>query len=353
VTQGRAAPGVEPEREASGASGRDDDARALRRRYRTGIALGVLGATAFGSGSVAAKLAYDSGLNAITLIAGRLTLGSIILWAIIAALGVPRAMPRRTRLGLLLVVGPTFAAQGVLIFESVARISVTTMSFVLYLYPALVALASAVVFGERLGRARAGALGLSLAGLTLIVGVPSGDVRTFGGVLALAAAVDTAIYLLLLRRAGGGVHPLMASASVLTGAAVAVCAGGLITGQLRPPTSAVAWAWIALHASLVATAVVAIVAAVGRVGATRTAIATTWEPVAAALLAALLLAERPTLMQILGGVVVVAAAALLALLGPDERDTEDTRGGDGGHDLLPDARTVRQQAELARAGSED
>jgi drug/metabolite transporter (DMT)-like permease len=161
----------------------------------------------------------------------------------------------------------------------------------------------------------------------------------------LAAAVDTTVYLLLLRRIGSEVHPLVSSASVLSGAAVVVVVGGLVTGELHVPASLAAWGWVGLHAALVGTAVCAIVAAVPRVGPTRAAIALTWEPIATALLAALLLAERPTLVQVAGGALVVGAAVLLAMLGPEHGDGENEEEDEGADDAAH-AVTVAPSAEL-------
>jgi drug/metabolite transporter (DMT)-like permease len=279
----------------------------------TAVLWGLVAGAAYGSVGVVAKLAFRDSLTTSTILAARLTLGAVAIWVLAAAFGAVARIPPRRTLRLVAIGAVCFYGQGLLVFLSVERIPATTMEFLLYSYPALVAVSSAILFGERLGSRGVIGLGASLVGLSLLLGSPGAAATSTGGAMALGAAVATTVYLLLLRVAGSGIHPLQVSATVLSGAAAGSWIGGLATGTIHAPARATDLLWLLLHAILIATAVSASVVALQKMGATKTAVTATFEPVTTAVLATLLLSERLTVLQGIGGVLVVAAAVVLAL----------------------------------------
>jgi drug/metabolite transporter (DMT)-like permease len=290
------------------------------------VGWGLLSAAAFGAVAIVAKLSYKDHVEIGTILAVRLALGAAAVWMLAKRMRVLGPLPRGTSLRLFLLGATCFYGQGVLIFESVQRISAATTEFLLYTYPAMVAVASVTLFHERLGRAKLGALLLSLCGLGLLLGGPNSGVQSFGGAMALAAAVVTATYLFLLRSAADGVHPLHASAIVLSGSACAAWAAGAATGSIHAPQTGGAYGWLLLHALLISVAVSCSTIALQRMGPTRTAVTSTFEPVTTVCLATVVLGPPISAPEVLGGVLVIVAAVTLAATSsaPNELDLRDT-----------------------------
>lgn len=92
------------------------------------------------------------------------------------------------------------AAQILLLYQAIVRISAPLATLLLYAYPAPVALLSVTVLRERLGHAKTAAILVSLAGIMLIVGLPSGRVTVAGCLCGLGAGLCLAIYIVLVSR---------------------------------------------------------------------------------------------------------------------------------------------------------
>lgn len=280
-----------------------------------GIALALASASAFGATTVMGKLAFREDVTVPTLLAVRFSLGALSLWALALSLGVASRPPPR-RAAILVALGAVvYATQSSLFFEALARIPAVTAGLLLYSYPALVALLAVAIGRERFGWTKAGALALGLGGTTLVLGAPTGALDPTGVALALTSALLYSLYILVAERAIRGVHPLVSSALIVTGGAASLVVSGAVRGELRLGLGAPAWGWlVALGIVSVTVAVSTFLAAVERIGSSRAAIASTFEPVVTVLLAASVLDERLSGPQAAGAVLIVAAVAVLPLV---------------------------------------
>ncbi len=132
--------------------------------------------------------------------------------------------------------------------------------------------------------------------------------------IALGAVFYTAQsgYILLGERVMGSVPAVGASAVIVSGAAIAFCIIAAFTGELALPVTAQGWAVgfaIALIPTMVAISL--FLAGLPRIGATRSSLLSTWEPVVTVLLAVVLLGDRLSLVQVLGGVLVLLAVGVV------------------------------------------
>jgi drug/metabolite transporter (DMT)-like permease len=278
-------------------------------RQVTGILLVLLSAAAFGTLAVLGRYAYAAGLDALSILFLRFTLAALVMgaWVLLRQRApLPRggALARLMGMGALGYVGQAFCYLTALSYASAGLVAL-----LLYLYPAFVALLSALVLKERLGRAKLAALGLALAGTALTVG-PAGG-QWLGVLLAIAAAGIYSIYILVGEQ-------VLKQVSVGQSSTVIFASAGAISGLLmlingpHLPHSPAGWAVIAAIV-LVATVlpVATFLAGLERIGPTNAAMLSTLEPVVTVLLAAWLFAETPAPIALLGGGLILAAVVLL------------------------------------------
>jgi drug/metabolite transporter (DMT)-like permease len=165
----------------------------------------------------------------------------------------------------------------------------------------------------RSGRVRArplASIGIAVAGVALVVGMPSRTETPAGIALAATGALAMAVYLLLVRASDERYTTLAVVARTFPFACLLLGAAAVLAGDVAPPLDArVAWGGI-LAMALVSQLFghTALNAAVRRLSPTFVATTTLLEPAIAALLAALLFHERLS-----GGTLAGACAILVGI----------------------------------------
>lgn len=307
-----------------------------------GAGLVALAATCFGTLGPLSRFAGDAGVESLALVTWRAAFGALVVLAFIGlrrAIGAARsggglsAIPARDRWFMVAAAAANcllnFAA-----FVAFERISIALTLLVFYLYPAGVALASTLWFGDRLDRARWAALGVSLGGMALVVAGTGalGELDALGIGLALVAALAQAFYVLAARHGFAHVPGPQAAAFTMGGASVLYLGVALVTGtlaDLSQPAASLAAFWPVALAGVIGAGVptLAFILGIRRLGPPRAAIISTLEPVVGVGLAAWLLAERPTLLQVAGGALILGAAVLLQLRPGPLAEREGVRTG--------------------------
>ena len=290
--------------------GTAEDARV---RGLVGLGFVAMSAGAFAGQSIAIKLAYRHGIDALSLASVRSVLSTFILWVALRTIRRRRGPTHRQTLTLLLL-GGLGGLSGLMLLEALARMPAGTVILTLYTYPALVALMTLLFRRGTLSPRVVVPLTLSLGGLALVLGTPADGVDPVGIVLSLGAASATALFAFLLEGAADQVDAFTASTLVLAGTAFVLVAIALAARPPIPDPNPALVGWVGLVSVLMPLAITAYVAAVARIGPTRTAIGTTLDPVLTVLMAALLLGERFGPGQIFGGILVIAAAAMLPVI---------------------------------------
>ncbi len=292
-----------------------------------GAGLVALAAACFGTLGPLSRFAGDAGVDSLTLVTWRAALGACVVGIFIAARfalsGVRpralRALPVRARwlLGAAIVANMGLHLAAFIAFE---RITIALTLLVFYLYPAGVALASVLWFGERLDRTRWIALGVSLGGMVLVMaGAGSlGRVDPVGIGLAFVAALAQMFYVLAARHGFANVPGPQAAATTMAGAAALYVLLGLTlgtAGTLGTPLASSASILPVVLAGFIGAGVptLAFITGIRRLGPSKAAIIATLEPVVGVGLAAWLLAEQPAPVQLVGGALILGAAALLQL----------------------------------------
>ena len=307
----------------------------MDRRRATGIALVLVSAAAFGSGSLFAQPVYAAGVDWMTLSAWRFLFGASLTWAFLLISAQRRRgfrdMDRRAILAAI-GLGVLYVGNSGTYYASLETISPSLAALVVYSYPAFVAVLS-LRFGHRLRGRRAWiALAISLVGVALAVGGidPSEDVPISGLVLAMASSIIYAVWVILAARLSGERREAVAQdvdetgsatatvALIISATAVAYWTLALGTGRPVMPSQIPASAWLGLVGVGVGATFIAIqtfYAGARRVGAAHAALISTAEPIWTIVLASILFSIALTPVQLLGGVFIIAGV-LIAQTGP-------------------------------------
>jgi drug/metabolite transporter (DMT)-like permease len=279
----------------------------------TGVALTLASAASFGIMPVLTKSVYDDGADAIGVLSVRFTLAALVLLLLARLRG--ERLPRGRQLGALALLGGVgYVVESLCYFSALERISAGLTALLLYVYPALVVVLSAVL-RRRAPRPLAQVCVLvALVGTALTVG-PVGGGQATGVLLGLAAAASYAVYIVVSSSAADRVGPL-ASAGVVMASCGAVYDVLAVTRWASLPHALSAW--VALLAVALVCTVVAVAtffAALARLGPSDTAVLSTVEPVVSVGAAAAFLGEQLTVLQLLGGLLVLVAVVVLARVG--------------------------------------
>lgn len=299
-----------------------------RRSALIGLALVLTSAAGYGTQAIFARLAYAAGANVSTVLLLRFVLSLAVLWPVLALSGRGKrawaAVKQPKRLLGLLVLGILFSGNSIAFFTALTYLHTAVVELLLYLYPGIVLILSAIFLHERLGLMKLLALLCALAGSALTVG-PLGAVALpgvtggkvlLGLALGLSAALIYATYIVIGNRLAAGTPSDVTAAVSMTGTTLVFVFGSLAGDGATLSISSDAWlaiGGVALFSTVIATTF--FLAGLERLGPSRAAILATVEPVVTLILATLVLHDPPRWFQVIGGALILVAV-LLAQLAP-------------------------------------
>jgi DME family drug/metabolite transporter len=280
-----------------------------------GLVLVALAAVSWGTtGSVSTVLAERAAATPVLVGLARTWIAGALLLAVAAAAG-RMAVAREDRARSVLM-GAAMAAYQVAFFSAVPRSGIAVAALVAICSAPLMITAFAAAFlGERVSARDGSALVLGVAGTALLLGVPArGGVpgRFLTGVLlALAAGLAYAIYVVLAKASVARSGPLPLAATTFTVAAV-VLTPSLAWIDAPGAQVAAGWPWL-LYLGGVATAGAYALHTTGLrwVPASVAGIVGLLEPVTATLLGVVVFDERLGAAGVVGGLLLLAALAAL------------------------------------------
>lgn len=275
-----------------------------------GIVLSVITALGFSSLSILGKLGQSAHMPSSSLLFWRFLLAGLILLFFNWRTVIPGAAK-----WMLLGFGVVYFVQTNMYFFALEHIGAGTASLLLYLAPAFVVLYQRVLFGKRPKLEQLLAIGLSFAGLLVIIGLPNErDKNVFGLLVAVATAAAYAGYLTASERLLAGLPAFVVSAYTNLASAAGFAVYAFFRNELRLPNSSIEWSLVSgmvVFPTLIA--IPAMFAAIAKIGAAQASILFTLEPAFVVLLAALLLGEPFGVSQLLGGGLILAGAILAQL----------------------------------------
>lgn len=276
----------------------------------------VLSAAGFGAMAIFAKIAYREEVSLTSMLFLRFLIAGLLL----AAWGTWQGMrwPRGKDLLWVAAMGALgYVGQAFCYFSALKYASAGLVGLLLYLYPALVTVLSALLYRRKIGAARGWAIAAALAGTALTVG---GDLQSqpLGIMLGVGAALIYSFYII----AGEGVMPRVGAlpAATVVMLAAAVVYGGAATAEgLALPHSIEAWlAVLAIAIFSTLLAILGFFKGLEKLGASDASTLSTLEPLVTIGLAMLVLGETVTSVQMAGGALILAAVIYLARHGAKE-----------------------------------
>jgi len=272
----------------------------------------LISATAFGTLSVFGKLAYRAGLGTEQTLAFRFVIAAIGMWCLALALRQNPMRLGRLELLTLVALGALFyTGQSLAYFTALRTLPASLCVLIAYVYPSLVVLAGWAFWRRSVSIWHAVALLGSFLGVALLVG--GAELRfSWALVFAIASPMIYTGYILLGERVMASVPAVGASAVIMSGAAIAFTLIAALAGELRLPSSSAQWA-VGLGIAVIPTmvAISLFLAALPRIGAARSSLLSTWEPVVTVLLAVGLLGDRFALAQVAGGILILVAVIVV------------------------------------------
>ena len=282
----------------------------------------LLIALMMGANHVAARIAFNNGVDVATAVVVRSAVTALVVGSLLLIAGVPLLTTARHK-RFLLVIGLLIGVQSLCLYSAVARLPVALALLAFNTYPLWTALWDRLLYQRRPERATLQAMPVILVGLALaldVLGAASGLgaagqwARIGAGVaFALAAAATFGLALVLTQHETTGIDGRLRTAStmVLAGMVALTMVGA--QGGVHLPTAAAGWWGLGALTLLYGTAFTVMFTVLPKLGVAGNSAIMNVEPVFALVLAWLILGQTIAPVQVAGALLVVGAVMLLGL----------------------------------------
>ena len=280
----------------------------------------MLIAALMGANHVAARLAFNHGVDVPTAVSLRSGATALVVGALLLIQRVPLALTARQRKALPLI-GVLIAIQSLCLYSAVARLPVALALLVFNSFPLMTALWARLLYRHRPERALLIAMPVILLGLVLALDVlgaasglgAAGQWREIGAGVAFALGASTTfgLALVLTQHEAGGLDGRLRTFATM--AMVALLAGAAVVwrGGLALPVAPAGWWGLALLTLLYGTGITILFTVLPRLGVVGNSAVMNVEPVFALVLAWLILDQHIAPVQVVGALVVVGAVIWL------------------------------------------
>jgi len=282
----------------------------------------LLIALMMGGNHVAARIAFNNGVDVATAVVFRSVITAIALMVLIAVQQVPvRFTPRNKRF--LPLIGLLVGFQSLFLYSAVARLPVALALLAFNTYPIWIAFWAWLIYRHPAERPLLVAMPVILVGLALaldVFGAASGLgaagqwARIGAGVaFALAAAATFGIAMVITQHEAADVDGRVRTAATMTVAGMVALATVALQGGFHLPTAAPGWWGLATLTFLYGTAFTIMFTVLPKLGVVGNSAIMNVEPVFALVLGWLLLGQAIAPVQIGGALIVVGAVMALGM----------------------------------------
>ena len=282
----------------------------------------LLIALMMGANHVAARVAFNNGVDVATAVVVRSAVTALVIVALLASQGVRvRFTPRNKRY--LPAIGLLIGIQSLCLYSSVARLPVALALLAFNTYPIWTALWAAVFYRQQPEKAMLVAMPIILAGLALaldVFGAASGLgaagqwSRIGAGVaFALAAAATFGMALVLTQQEAGDVDGRVRTATTMAIAGLVALATVALQGGFHLPTAPAGWGGLAALTFLYGTAFTIMFTVLPKLGVVGNSAIMNVEPVFALVLGWIILGQAIAPVQVVGALIVVGAVMVLGM----------------------------------------
>lgn len=282
----------------------------------------LLVACMMGGNHVAARMAFNHGVDVATAVAVRSSITALVVVFLLLWQGVSlRIQPRHIRP--LLLIGALISVQSLTLYSSVARLPVALALLAFNTYPLWAAFWDWLLYQRTPERAVLLAMPVLMVGLALaldVLGAASGLGaagqwgRIGAGVaFALTAAATFAVALVITQHRAAEVDGRVRTVTTLGMVGVLALIGSIAQGGLQLPQSAPGWWGLLLLTFLYGTAFTIMFTVLPRLGVVGGSPIMNVEPIFALVLAWIVLDQSIAAMQVVGGLMVVGTVMALGL----------------------------------------
>jgi drug/metabolite transporter (DMT)-like permease len=288
----------------------------------TGFLTLLLIALMMGANHVAARTAFNHGVDVVTAVTFRSTVTAFVVALIVWQQKVSLQLTVRHRKSLLLI-GALIAVQSVCLYSAVARLPVALALLAFNTYPLLTAFWARVLYGHRPERVVLLAMPVMLVGLALaldVFGAASGlgAVEHWGQIgagvaFALAASATFGLALVITQHEAADVDGRLRTFTTMATVAILASVVALTQSGVHLPNANAGWWGLGALTFLYGTAFTIMFTVLPKLGVVGNSAIMNVEPVFALVLAWALLGQSIAPMQLVGALVVVATVMWLGL----------------------------------------
>jgi drug/metabolite transporter (DMT)-like permease len=288
----------------------------------TAFATLLLIALMMGANHVAARVAFNHGVDVATAVVFRSAVTALVVATLLGMQGVRVSFTARHK-RMLPLIGLLIGIQSLCLYSSVARLPVALALLAFNTYPLWTALWAAMLYGQRPERALVIAMPVILIGLALaldVFGAASGLgaqgqwARIGAGVgFALAAAGTFGLALVWTQHEAADVDGRVRTATTMGIAGLVALASVGVQGGFQLPDAAAGWGGLAALTFLYGTAFTIMFTVLPKLGVVGNSAIMNVEPVFALVLAWLILGQAIAPVQVAGALLVVGAVVVLGL----------------------------------------
>ena len=271
---------------------------------------------------VAARLAFDNGVDVATAVAFRSGITALVVGLILLVYRVPVSLTRKHRRALL-AIGMLVSVQSLCLYSAVARLPVALALLAFNTYPLWTAFWARLLYRHRPERRVVLAMPVMLIGLALaldVFGAASGLGMAahwgqigLGVFFALVAGATFGLALVWTQHEAGDLDGRLRTASTMAIVGVMALAGVASQGGFQFPQAAIGWVGLAALTFLYGTAFTVMFTVLPKLGVVGNTAIMNIEPIFALVLAWALLGQTIAAMQVAGGLLVVATVVFLGL----------------------------------------
>ncbi|WP_090044466.1 DMT family transporter [Limnohabitans sp. 2KL-27] len=295
---------------------------AFSRLSLTGFLTLLLIALMMGANHVAARTAFNHGVDVVTAVTFRSTVTAFVVALILWQQKVALQLTVRHRKSLLLI-GALIAVQSVCLYSAVARLPVALALLAFNTYPLLTAFWARVLYGHRPERMVLLAMPVMLMGLALaldVLGAASGlgAAEHWGQIgagvaFALAASATFGLALVITQHEAADVDGRLRTFTTMGTVAILAAVVALTQSGIHLPNASAGWWGLGALTFLYGTAFTIMFTVLPKLGVVGNSAIMNVEPVFALVLAWALLGQSIAPMQLVGALVVVATVMWLGL----------------------------------------
>jgi drug/metabolite transporter (DMT)-like permease len=288
----------------------------------TAFATLLLIALMMGANHIAARIAFNNGVDVATAVVFRSVVTAIVIVTLLVVQGARVRFSARHK-QMLPLIGLLIGVQSLCLYSAVARLPVALALLAFNTYPIWTAFWARVVYHQRPERAMLVAMPVILLGLALaldVFGAASGLgasaqwARIGAGVaFALAAAGTFGLALVITQHEAGDLDGRVRTATTMSIAGLVALATVAIQGGFHLPTAAPGWWGLAALTFLYGTAFTIMFTVLPRLGVVGNSAIMNVEPVFALALGWLILGQSIAPVQLVGALIVVGAVMVLGM----------------------------------------